>query len=147
MNKAYNDSNKNLSLLFIFGIYISVIVWTKGSYGESIEIFNPIQFQPRYFIPLLVIFTGIALYNRTKFVQKLNPLTLHSISLLLSIAISVAWLAVFSRYTNGVLVPFSNLGSTPEWWPPIYFFDKSQLFLINLIFSYYGFFLQLLIQA
>jgi hypothetical protein len=136
LNKAYNDTNKILSLLFLFGIYISVIVWTKGSYGKSIEGFNSIQFQPRYFIPLLLIFTGVALYNRTKFVQKLNPFTLHAISLLLSIAISVAWLAVFSRYTNGVLVPFSNLGSTPEWWPPIYFFNKSHLFLMNFIFSY-----------
>jgi Predicted membrane protein (DUF2142) len=136
LNKAYKDINKNLSLLFIFGIYISVIVWTKGSYGENIEEFNPIQFQPRYFIPLLVIFTGVALYNRTKIVQKLNPFTLHTITLLLSIAISVAWLAVFSRYTNGVLVPFSNLRTTPEWWPQIYFLNKSQFFLMNFIFSY-----------
>jgi hypothetical protein len=136
LNSSYNNINKNMSLIFIFAVYLLIIIWTKGSYGASIERFNSIQFQPRYFIFLLIIFTGVALYNNTNSMISLNTFTLHTIGLLLSFAISIVWLAVFSRYTNGVLVPFSNLSSTPEWWPQINFFNKSQLFLMNFIFSY-----------
>lgn len=99
------------------------------------------QVQPRYLLPLLLIFTGVALLPRSSTVLSFSKLQLAIISSGLSIALVLALHFNFRRYVTGVDVNNPNLNSNIEWWWPnvpspmlIWSIGSIAIFLLALIF-------------
>jgi hypothetical protein len=112
-----------------------IILITKGSYGNTIESYNTIQFQPRYFIPLLLIFTGIALYHKPEVQSEISKATLIVLSFFAATSYSVNWLSVFSRFTSGANVPYTDLDYPTGWLPDSLIIGKTEFFILNFILS------------
>ena len=72
--------------------------------------------QPRYLLPLILVFLGIALLSR----DGREPLASRGQWIALAVAVSVAQALalhrILRRYVTGVDVPFWNLDSGVEWW-------------------------------
>ena len=134
---------KILSLVTLFLVYMSIILMTKGSYGSTIESYNTIQFQPRYFIPLLLIFTGIALYHKPEVQSEMSKATLIVLSFFAATSYSVNWLSVFSRFTSGANVPYTDLDYPTEWLPDALIVGKTEFFVLNFILSLFWAFVTL----
>jgi len=135
LNMRLASIQKILSLITLFLIYICIILITKGSYGNTIEGYNTIQFQPRYFIPLLLIFTGIALYHKPAVQSEMSKATLIVLSFFAATSYSVNWLSVFSRFTSGANVPYTDLDYPTEWLPDALIIGKTEFFVLNFILS------------
>jgi hypothetical protein len=114
LNKA--SVKKMLSVTTIFTTLVLIVILTKGSSGVSIHAFNDIHFQPRYFIPGLLILTGFSLIKSGKSKSLLNPLPSAIVTTFLIIGGSFAWLATISRFSLGPNSAFTNFWKDPLWW-------------------------------
>jgi hypothetical protein len=134
---------KIFSLIILFLTYICIILITKGSYGNTIDSYNTIQFQPRYFIPLLLIFAGFALYHKPEVISEMSKVTLIVLSFFAATSYSVNWLSVFSRFTSGANVPYTDLNYPTEWLPDALIIGKTEFFILNFILSLFWAFITL----
>jgi hypothetical protein len=72
--------------------------------------------QPRYILPLLIVFVGVALYRRDA-TGLGGPRIVPWVSAgLLAVAHAIALHAVIRRYVTGVDVTGWNLDANREWW-------------------------------
>ncbi|MFC7496702.1 MULTISPECIES: DUF2142 domain-containing protein [unclassified Nocardioides] len=76
------------------------------------------QFQPRYVLPLLIVFTGFSLLGRKRWLHH-GPWQRWALVVALSIAQSFALFTQIRRYTTGTDVPGFNLNKDTEWWWPV----------------------------
>lgn len=72
--------------------------------------------QPRYLLPLIVMFTGVALLNGRDGELSLSPAYLWTIATVLSITNSLALYTNIRRYVTGTDGRSLNLDSRIEWW-------------------------------
>jgi hypothetical protein len=114
LNKA--SLKKMLSVATIFTTLILIVILTKGSSGIYLEAFNAVHFQPRYFIPGLLILTGFSFIKSGKNDPLLNPIPSAIVTTFLITGGSFAWLATISRFSVGPNSAFTNFWKDPLWW-------------------------------
>lgn len=72
--------------------------------------------QPRYLLPVVVIFTGLTLLGTSGVAMRLGRLAYGSVVGLLSLAHSVALHIQIRRYVTGLDVSQVRFGNEVEWW-------------------------------
>ena len=74
--------------------------------------------QPRYFFPVALVLIGVALSMKSSraFLNRFQAL---SLTIVLTIAGSIAWQAVSTRYAIGPEAAYTNFGQPIEWWWPV----------------------------
>ena len=76
------------------------------------------QVQPRYLVPLMMVFLGTALLTSSGKPLLTDSRTVWFVVVALSVANSIALHTNIRRYTTGVRVQGINLDSPREWWWP-----------------------------
>jgi len=110
---AYLNSKKTISLLLIFAalfiLPLRILALGKNYVGENV--------QPRYFLPLLFLLVGIALFS-PKNVDSfwLSPAQVGATFVSVSIAHGFALHFALRRYITGSDVVDWNLNKNVEWW-------------------------------
>lgn len=74
------------------------------------------QVQPRYLLPLILIFTGVVLLPRASGILNLSQFQIATVVSGLFIAYSLALHFNIRRYVTGVDVNSPNLNANIEWW-------------------------------
>lgn len=106
-----------LAFFAIWAFPMVLLVQSQAFVGEYV--------QPRYVLPLIVIFAGIALYSADRPAAdrvrtwSLTRLQIAVVIGALALANAVALHANIRRYVTGADVYTPNLDSSPEWWWPI----------------------------
>jgi Predicted membrane protein (DUF2142) len=72
--------------------------------------------QPRYLLPLIVIFTGLCLLGSRGVTARLSPAAYWASVAALTVAHSVALHIQIRRYVTGLDVSFVRFGDDTEWW-------------------------------
>lgn len=72
--------------------------------------------QPRYLLPIVVIFTGLTLLGTSGVAMRLGRLAFGSVVGLLGLAHSVALHIQIRRYVTGLDVSHVRFGDEVEWW-------------------------------
>ncbi|MCP3422552.1 DUF2142 domain-containing protein [Nocardioides pinisoli] len=72
--------------------------------------------QPRYLLPLIVIFTGLCLLDHRGVTARLSPAVYWTVVATLTLAHSVALHIQIRRYVTGLDVSFVRFGDDTEWW-------------------------------
>jgi len=114
LNKA--SLKKMLSVTTIAATLVLIVILTKGSSGVDFASFNAVHFQPRYFIPGLLILTGFSFIKSGKSEPLLNPIPVAIVTTFLIVGGSIAWLATISRFSVGPNSTFTNFWKDPLWW-------------------------------
>ncbi len=102
--------NVALVLIGVALVFVPMYVLTNGGYvvGEWV--------QPRYLLPLLVMFAGVSWWTMNNSNQYLNRTQRLILISGLSVANSVALHTNLRRYITGVDVGGVNLNENVEWW-------------------------------
>ena len=72
--------------------------------------------QPRYLLPLIVIFTGLCLLDTRGVTARLSPAVYWTAVAALAVVHSVALHIQIRRYVTGLDVSFVRFGDDTEWW-------------------------------
>lgn len=110
--KKYEKTRVAAFIVLVFA-FIGQILIMRSQFDFTGEAF----IQPRYLFPLAVVIIGIALSLKTN-QAFLNRFQALSVSLILVLAGSIAWLAVSARYAIGPDAAYTNFGQPIEWWWP-----------------------------
>ena len=78
------------------------------------------QVQPRYLVPLMMVFLGTMLLTSSGKPLLSDPRALWYVIVALSVANAIALHTNIRRYTTGVRVQGINLDSPREWWWPFF---------------------------
>lgn len=117
---------KSLAIVTLFFPLIGLILYSRAAYGFR----DGTYFQPRYFLPLLIVLIGIALLN-TKETPIFTNFQSHLIFLMVLIGSIAAWQATTTRYTVNPLAAFTNFGQKLEWWPLSETISRFDLFIFS----------------
>ena len=103
---------KTLAALYAFALVLfipwAILYQTQTIVGDGV--------QPRYLIPLVVLFAGIALFQPTVNTIRITREQLIAVAAALAVANAVALHYNLRRYVTGVDVGGGNLDSRVEWW-------------------------------
>jgi hypothetical protein len=133
LNKA--SLKKMLSVTTVFINLVLIIILTKGSSGVRFGAFNDVHFQPRYFIPGLLILTGFSLIKSGKNDPLLNPIPSAIVTTFLIIGGSFAWLATISRFSVGPNSAFTNFWKDPLWWSLPESITRLEFFIVTFLIT------------
>ena len=78
-------------------------------------------FQPRYLLPLLIVFTGVFMLRGRRTVPRLTRLQLGVVVGALSVGHLLALQAQIRRYVTGLDITDVNLDADREWWWDVWF--------------------------
>ncbi len=92
--------------LFVYPMYL--LVQSGVLVGQGV--------QPRYLLPLLVIFTGLCLLGTRGVTLRLSPVAYWTVVATLGLAHAVALHIQIRRYVTGLDVSFVRFGDDTEWW-------------------------------
>jgi len=101
--------------VFFLAIFFVVQIMLMRAYFDFGTI---VTIQPRYLFPAMLVLVGIALslHGGRRFLNRTQAVILGAA---LTLAGSVAWLAVSTRYALGSDATFTNFGLQPFWWWPV----------------------------
>jgi len=107
------EKTRALAFLFLGTAFLAQILLMRSFFDFSAGAF----IQPRYLFPLAIVAIGVALALKTRD-RYLNRFQALSVTALLTLAGSIAWLAVSTRYAIGPEAAYTNFGQPIEWWWP-----------------------------
>jgi hypothetical protein len=134
----FADYNKVIAIIFLFASTVTIMLFIRGLDGFA----NNTYFQPRYFLPILLVILGISLIEDQSRSPILNFVQASLLVLLVFIGGVISWLTVFTRYAISPLAPITNLDQSINWWPAFEFLKIEKLnffiiiFLVNLIWNF-----------
>lgn len=96
------------ALAMLFAVPAWILLKSKALVGQEV--------QPRYILPLLLMFAGVALVEATRRRIAFTRLQIGVAALALSIANAVALHASIQRYVSGLGDPDIDLGHDVHWW-------------------------------
>jgi hypothetical protein len=103
---------KAVALAMVAGGLVAVPLYVL--YQSNVAVGS--QVQPRYILPMLVIFAGVALFEANGLRIRFTPLQLWLVVAALSVAHALALHRTIRRFVTGVDVTSVNLNANIEWW-------------------------------
>lgn len=100
-----------ISVVFVAIALLTQVVLMRAYFDFA----TIITIQPRYIYPLVLVLIGIALSLHSH-IRMLNRTQALLLTMVLTTAGGVAWLAVSTRYALGSEATFTNFGQLPDWW-------------------------------
>jgi hypothetical protein len=134
----FADYNKVVAIIFLFASTVTIMIFIRGLDGFA----NNTYFQPRYFLPILLVILGISLIEDQSRSPILNFIQASLLVLMVFIGGVISWLTVFTRYAISPLAPITNLDQSINWWPAFEFLKIEKfnyfimIFLVNIIWNF-----------
>jgi hypothetical protein len=125
--------NRIFSILFLFTCTLLIMIFVRGLN----RFMDDTYFQPRYFLPIIMVTLSIALIDETNNRKLLSTFQALTLVVLLFFGSITSWLAVFTRYAISPLNSITNLNQQVLWDPFSLGLGvgKSTLFLITSFLS------------
>jgi hypothetical protein len=74
------------------------------------------EVQPRYLVPILLVIIGVGAMNTRVGHAIMTRAQALTVTLLVVVSGSVAWMSIAARYAVGPDASFTNFGQTADWW-------------------------------
>ncbi len=97
-------------------LLLAVLILSPALFLQSQQTTVGVWVQPRYLLPLILVFVGIALLGSRPSDPRLSRLQVTVIAALAVIAAAAALHRLLRRYVTGIDFSSWNLGDSPEWW-------------------------------